>query len=60
MILPKKNFFSKQQNKDEFMCQDDPEVLSSDFSGLKTSTSSMISVASTASMALMTSTASFH
>jgi hypothetical protein len=39
------------------------EVLSCDFSGLKTSAASMTSVASTAStasMASMTSTASFH
>ena len=44
----------------KFRCLDDSEVLSSDFPGLKTSAASLTSVASTASMALMTSTASFH
>ena len=58
---PTPNFcFSKHKNKAEFKCLDDFEVLSSDFSGLKTSAASMTSVASTASMASMTSTASFH
>jgi hypothetical protein len=52
-----KNFFSKHKNKAEFKCLDDSEVLSSDFSGLKTSAASMTSVAS---MASITSTASFH
>ena len=47
-------------NKAEIKCLDDSEILSCDFSGLKTSTASMTSVASTASMASMTSTASFH
>ena len=46
-----KNIFSKHENKAEFKCLDDFEVLSSDFSGLKTSA---------ASMASMTLTASFH
>ena len=55
-----KNFFSKHKNKTEFKCLDDFEVLSSDFSGLKTSAASMTSVASAASMASMTSTPSFH
>ena len=55
-----KNIFSKHENKAEFKCLDDFEVLSSDFPGLKTSAASMTSVASTASMASMTSTASFH
>ena len=53
----KKDFFSKHKNKTEFKCLDDFAVLSSDFSGLKTSAASMTSVASAASM---TSTASFH
>ena len=52
-----KNFFSKLENKAEFICLDDSEVLSSDLSGLKISAASMTSLASTASM---TSTASFH
>jgi hypothetical protein len=50
----------KHKNKTKFKCLDDFEVLSSDFSGLKTSAASMTSVASAASMASMTSTASFH
>jgi hypothetical protein len=41
-----KNFFSKHKNKAEFKCLDDSEVLSSDFSGLKTSAASMTSTAS--------------
>ena len=56
----KKSFFSKRKNKAEFKCLDDSEVLRSDFPGLKTSAASMTLVASTASMASMTSTASFH
>ena len=56
---PPKTFF-KHKNKAEFKCQYDSEVLSSGFSGLKTSAASMTSPASTASMASMTSTASFH
>ena len=55
-----KNFFSKHKIKAEFKCLDDFEVLSSGFTGLKTSPVSMTSAASTASMASMTSTASFH
>ena len=51
----KKLFFPKHQNNAKFNTLDDSEVLSSDFSGLKTSTASMTSVAS---MASMTSTAS--
>ena len=53
-------FFSKHENKAEFKCLNDSEVLSSDFPGLKTSAASMTSVASTASTASMTSTASFN
>ena len=56
MILPK-HFFSKHQIKVKFKNLDDTEVLSSDFSGLKSSAASMTSVASIASMI---STASFH
>ena len=37
-----KNFFSKHKNKAEFKCQDDSEVLSSDFPGLRTSVALMI------------------
>jgi hypothetical protein len=55
-----KLFFSKHNNKAEFKCLDDSEVLSSDFSGLKTSAASITTMASTASVASMTSTASFH
>ena len=55
-----KFFFSKRQNKAEFRCLDDSEVLGSDFPCLETSAASMTSMASTASMASMTSTASFH
>ena len=55
-----KYFFSKHNNKAEFKCLDDSDVLSSDFSGLKTSAASMTAMASTASVASMTSTASFH
>ena len=55
-----KNFFLKDKYKADFKCLDDSEVLSNDFSGLKTSAASMTSVASTASMASMTSTALFH
>ena len=52
-----KIFFSKNENKAKFKCLDDSEVLTSDFSGLKTSAASITSVTSTASMASMTSTA---
>ena len=44
---PQKDFFSKHKNKAEFKCLDDYEVLSSDFPGLKTSTASLTSLAST-------------
>ena len=54
------NIFSKHQNKAEFMNLDDFEVPSSDFSGFTTSAVSMTSTASKTSMALMTSTVSFH
>ena len=56
MILPKL-FFSKRQNKAEFKDQDDSEVLSSEFPGLRTSAASM---ASTSSVASMTFTVSFN
>ena len=55
-----KNSFSKHKNKAEFKCLDDSEVLSSDFTGMKTSLASVTSMASTASMASMTLAASFH
>ena len=55
-----KLFFSKHKNKAKFKCLDDSEVLSSDFTSLKTSAASMTSMASTALVASMTSTASFH
>ena len=60
MIKPKKNFFSKHQNKAEFKNLNDSEVPSCDFPGLKTSTASITSTPSTTSMASMTSTASFY
>jgi hypothetical protein len=50
-------FFSKYQNKAEFEILDDSEVLSSDFPGLRTYSASTTSTASVASMAI---TASFH
>jgi hypothetical protein len=40
--------FSKYQNKAEFKNLDDSEVFSSDFSGLRTSSASVTSLASTA------------
>ena len=49
-----KNVFSEHKNKTEIKCLDDSEILSSDFPGFKTS------AASTALMASVTSTASFH
>ena len=55
-----KKLFSRHKNKAESNCQYDSEVLSSGFSGLKTSAASMTSAALTASMASMTSTASFY
>jgi hypothetical protein len=51
------NFVSKHQNKAEFESLVNFEVLRSDFSGLRTSAASMTSTASVASMTL---TASFH
>jgi hypothetical protein len=60
MILTPKNVFLKHKNNAEIRCLDVSEVLSSDFPGLKTSATSMASLASTASMASITSTASFH
>ena len=56
----KKLSFSKNQNKAEFKNLDDSEVLSSDFSDLRTSAASVTSTASTTSVASMTSSASFH
>jgi hypothetical protein len=55
-----KNICSKHQNKAEFKDLDDSEVLSSDFSVLRTSAASMTSTASTTSMASMTLAASFR
>ena len=52
MILPQKIIFSKHQNKAEFKNLDDSEVLSIDFSGVRTSAASLISLASTASKTL--------
>ena len=43
-----KKIFPKHKNNAEFKYQDDSEVLSGDFTGLKTSAASMTSVASTA------------
>ena len=57
MIISKKQNSSMHQYKAEFKNIDDSEVLSSDFSGLRTSVASMTSTASTTSMASMTSTA---
>ena len=54
------NFVSKHQNKAEFEHLVNSEVLSSDFSGLRTSAASVTLTASTTSVASMTSTASFH
>jgi hypothetical protein len=59
MILLK-IFFSKHQSKAKFKNLDDTEVLSSDLSGLRSSATSMTFTALTASVASMTSTASFH
>ena len=56
MILPGKTFF---QNIKINLNLDYSEVLSSDFSGPKTSTASLTPVTSTASMALVTLTAFF-
>jgi hypothetical protein len=60
MILTKKYLFSKHQNKAEFRNLDDPAVIRSNFSGLRTFAASMTSTASTTEVASMTSTASFH
>jgi hypothetical protein len=54
------NFVWKHQNKAQFENLVNSEVLSSDFSDLRTSAASMTSTASTTSVASMTSTASFH
>jgi hypothetical protein len=53
-------FVSKHQNKAEFKNFDDSEVLSSDFSGFKTSAVLLTSSASTTSMASTASKALFH
>ena len=60
MILPKKNIFSKHQNKTEIKNLHDSEVLSSDFLDLRTLAASVTSTASTTSVASMTFTVSFH
>ena len=41
-------FYSKHPNKAEFNNMDEPEVLRSDFTGLRTSAASMTSMTSTA------------
>ena len=53
-------WFSKHQNKAKFNNLDDCGVLSSDFPGIGMSMASMASMTSTALVASMTSTASFH
>ena len=52
--------FSKHQNEDEFKNLDDSEVLSSDFSGPRTSAASLSSSASATSLASTASKALFH
>jgi hypothetical protein len=54
------NFVSKHRNKAELKNLVSSEVLSSDFSGLRTSAAPVTSTDSTTSLASMTSTASFH
>ena len=49
-FYPKK-IFSKHKNKDEFKRLDDSEILSSDFTGLRTSATSLTSLTSATSMA---------
>ena len=56
----KKLIFSKHENKAEFKNLDDSEVLSSNFPDLRISAASVTSTASTALVASMTFTASFH
>ena len=56
----KKRKPSKHQYKAEFKNLDDSEVLSSDFSGLRTSAASLTSLASATSMASTASKALFH
>ena len=56
----RKIWFSKQQNKAKFNKLGDSRVLSNDFPSLKIYVGSMTSTASTAPVASMTSTASFH
>ena len=53
-------FSSKNQSKAEFKNLDDTEVLSSNVPGVITSATSMTYMASTTSVASMTSTATFH
>ena len=60
MIISEKYNFSKHQHKAEFKNLDDSEVLSSDFSGLRTSAASLTSLASATSMASTASKALFH
>ena len=60
MIISKNLNSLKHQNKAEFKNLDDSEVLSSDFSGLKTSAASLTSSASATSTASTASKALFH
>ena len=60
MIISEKYNFSKHQYKAEFKNLDDSEVLSSDFSGLRTSAASLTSLASATSTASTASKALFH
>ena len=60
MIISKEKKSSKHQYKAEFKNLDDSEVLSSDFSGLRTSAASLTSLASATSMASTASKALFH
>ena len=55
-----KKMFSKHQNKAGFKTLGDSDLLSGDFSGLKTYAVSLTSSASAASLASITSTAFFH
>ena len=59
-MIPLKKWFSKHQNKAKFNNLDDSGVLSGDFPGLRISVALMTSTASTALVASVTSTASFH
>ena len=55
-----KKIFSKHKNKAEFKYLDDSEVLSSDFSGLRTFAALLTSLVSATSMASTASKALFH